>query len=167
MAGWKYRPRAEREAEAEQKLEQERQAEIREEKPEGFASRNVKVITFLVCLAVLLILIGPVNIFWLQRRTGLEPGEVRGAEMTEDDVIRLSERGAQLRLSDLEAFSRSVSTSENFTIYTITFDSYLLMAVSTAGEEQVRVCTLTHIGSEADVDVLTGDVRAFFAAHPD
>lgn len=166
MADWKYRPRAEREAEAARQLTQRQKEEIREETPEGFASRNVKVITFVICLAVLLILIGPVNIFWLRKQKN-PAGEVAGAEMTVADVLRISERGENLRLADLEGFAHTVSNSENFTICTISFGPYLLMAVSPSGEQRVQVCTLTHVDSGEEVDVMTGDVDAFLAAHGD
>ena len=163
MADWKYRPRAEREAEAEKRLNEQNQAALREETPEGFASRNVKVITFVVCLAIFLILFGPVNIFWLQKQK--QAGEVNGAVMTEADAIRLSSLGKNLRLEDLRQFEGTLNESDSVTIYTVLFDDYVLMAMAPAGDEQIDVCTLTHIDTEEQVDLMTGDVRAFFEAH--
>lgn len=160
MLNWKYRPREQSGADS---VQTENETAIPDVKPEGFASRNVKVITFAVCIAVFLLLFGPVNIFYLSRMSHVE--KVGSAKMTESDIRRLSALGEKLTMSDLKRFEGSFSENDRSAIYTVQFDHYLLYAVEDTETGRIVVCLLTDASTEESVNVLSGDVSAFLDGH--
>lgn len=159
MWDWKYRPK-DISLSSEERRQQD---ELKEVKPEGFASRNVKTITFLICLAVFLLLFGPVSVFHLVRMAETE--ELEGKEMTEAELIRLADLGPALSMSILMEYEGEASESENRRFYYINFDNYLLLAVEDIETKQLDFCTLKDRNSEDQIEILTGDVAAFLESH--
>ena len=160
MLDWKYRPKEQRDAGVEKT---EPETAMPDVKPEGFASRNVKVITFAVCIAVFLLLFGPVNVFLLKKMPHID--QVGDVKMTESDMRSLSALGSGLTMSELKRFEGSFSKSDLNAIYTIQFDHYLLYAVEDAETEKLAVCLLTDVSTGDSVNVLNGDVAAFLDGH--
>lgn len=157
MLDWKYKPKEKTTPEEPSK------DAIAEEKPESFASRHVKVITFIVCMAVFFVLCGPVNVFWLWQRK--HDGYVDGIPMTQADLIRLSEQENLRTIADLQKYEGQRSDGENRIFYTIEFDHYILLCIGDKNTMQVLTCSLEDTETEDQVDVLTGNVRAFFDTH--
>lgn len=160
MLDWKYRPKEQRDADPKNPVPE---TAIPDVKPEGFASRNVKVITFAVCIAVFLLLFGPVNVFLLKKMSHVDQtGDVK---MTESDMRSLSSLGTGLTMSELKRFEGSFSESDLNAIYTIQFDHYLLYAVEDVKTGKLAVCLLTDVSTGDSVNVLNGDVAAFLDGH--
>ncbi len=159
MWDWKYRPKDES-VSSEERRKQEEEKEV---KPEGFVSRNVKTITFLICLAVFLLLFGPVSIFHLMRMADTE--KIEGRTMTEAELIQLSELGPALSMSVLMEYDGEASESEDRRFYYIYFDNYILLAVENIETKSLDFCTLEDKKSRDQIDIRTDDVAAFLKAH--
>ena len=156
MAGlnWKYTPK-----DKTVDLSQD----IPEETPESFASRNVKVITFLVCVAVLLLVFGPIGILhWHEMGKTDKLGD---KPMTEAALVSLSRKGASLSMKDLTAYQGEMTENDARRVYTIEFDGYLLLSIESKDTGKLDFCTLTHIATQDSVEVMTGNVMNFFDTH--
>jgi hypothetical protein len=158
---WKYRPN---EAEQPTEKKQKAPAEV-EEKPEGFASKNVKTITFLICLGVLLAVIGPISVFHIYHwiNDGIE--EQAGKPMTEQDVTYLSSLGKGLTMEMLRTYAGESSVSDYREFYYIYFENYILLAVQDTETRVLDFCTLTDKTTGDSIEIRTDDVAAFFASH--
>ena len=70
---------------------------------ENFFTNHVKLITFLVCIAIFLALFGPFSVFrikeWVQAKQNEE------VLLTEADVARLVDKGGALRWSDFDGYT--------------------------------------------------------------
>lgn len=77
-------------------------------KTENFWTRNVRLITFLICMAVLLAVAGP----WSIHRIAQWVAEVRAEQnevlIPEQEVALLVERGAKLSWQDFEGYTAKV-----------------------------------------------------------
>lgn len=126
-------------------------------KTENFATRHVKLITFLICLTVFLALAGPWSVFrivdWYRERNA--------KTMTVTDVVKLSEKEG-LALSDITSFRGDASNGASGNGYTIQFDHYILQALQEKDGTELYFCQITDIRSGETVDLLNGDVKAFF-----
>lgn len=141
---------------------------------ETFFTRHVRLITFLVCIAVFLVFFGPVSVFTVKGILDRRADTRR--EMTVEDVIALADKPRRT-LGDLTVFEGQKSektvpvrdgsggTSERNagTYYYVTVESrYLLSGVTKPDSDELVYLTLSDYRSGESVDLLTGDVRAFF-----
>ena len=159
MPDWKYRPKQQTD-----ELTPEKNFPYGV-KPEGFASKNVKVITFVVCISVFLLLFGPLTIFQIidhakSKQMGTKP-------MTVADVVLLSERGSALTMEELQQFEGSKSESGESVYYYVNVDRYLLLGVQNKKTKKLTFCTLTHEKSGDSVELLSGSekVKTFLQEH--
>ncbi len=151
---WKYTPK-DKTAPSEQ--------EIPEETPESFASRHVKVITFLVCMAVLFLVFGPIGfLHWHEMGKVDKMGD---KPMTEAALAALSRKGTALTLSDLTNYKGEMTENDERRVYTIKFDDYHLLCIETKATGKLDFCTLTHLPCGASLEVMTSDVTIFFTEH--
>ena len=155
MSEPKFRSRAEQ-----RKWEEEH----REEKPEGFASKNAKTITFIVTIVVLLALIGPVSVFTVYRQIKNEQ-EPEGLELTEAEIIGLSGLGEGITMEHLRLYRGTESESEYRRSYIIQNESYILYAIEDKSTGLVTVCLLTDVESGDSIDIRLEDAEAFLASH--
>ena len=151
---WKYTPKDKTELSSQ---------EIPEEAPESFASRHVKVITFVVCVAVLLLVFGPIGILhWHEMGKVDKLGE---KTMTEAALVLLSRKGTALTLDDLTVYHGELTENNDRRVYTVKFGDYLLLSIQSKTTGKLDFCTLTHMPSEESIEVMTADVAAFFENH--
>ena len=155
MAEFKYRSKA----------EQKRwELEHREEKPEGFASKNAKTITFIVTMVVLLALIGPISVFTIYRQM-TDAEETAGAELTVGDIRGLAALGEGITMEHLRVYQGTESESEYRRSYIIQNESFILYAVADKSTGVVRVCLLTDQKTGDSIDLRYEDVETFLASH--
>ena len=132
-------------------------------KTENFATRNVRLITFLVCIGVFLAMFIPVGVMGIQNfLDSLEPDTGLPA-MTLDDVIRLSDQDGMVTFSQITCFDgeRSEWPSRGEIHYTVEIGDYILVAVADQWYEKLQFLEFSKKDSDAHVDVLTEDVREF------
>lgn len=142
------------------KAPKERQTEDTAGKTENFATRNVKLITFLVCIAIFLALFGPLSVFRI-REMILEKRALEG-QIPLETVVALSELDRDIYLSDLEKYTgERKENSYSAQYYMDIGEEYLLLANAEKPSGKVVYLTLLHFKSGEEIDVLTGDVRAF------
>ena len=119
---------------------------------ETFWTRNVRLLTFLICTAVFLAFLGPWSVF--QIKSCMEEQE-RGSELTVDAVIELADRRLALKLSDFEEYRKTVSEGEDTVLYTIEIGAEYLVMVGATDEKSTLTCfTVSVIRSDETVDVL-------------
>ena len=163
MLDWKYRPKTDGERAAEA-AEQAKKEKEKEEKPEGFASKNAKIITFTVMLVLFLAFFGPISVFTIYRQvTDIE--ENQGAELTVAEVTELAKLGDSLTMAHLRQYRGTESESELRRTYIIQFSGYILNSVQDKETGALSVCLLTHADSGDSIDIRYEDVDAFLATH--
>lgn len=162
MLDWKYRPKTDEELEAERKKRAQKEQE-REEKPEGFASKNAKTITFVVMLTLFLAFFGPISVFTIYKQIS-RAEENQGAEMTEADLIALGKLGTALTMDDLHRYEGTESENEYRRTYVIRMEKYLINAMEDKSTGALSVL-LTNVETEEQIDMVYEDVEAFLASH--
>ena len=155
MAEFKYRSKAEQKS---------WELEHREEKPEGFASKNAKTITFIVTMVVLLALIGPISVFTIYRQM-TDAEETAGAELTVGDIRGLAALGEGITMEHLRVYQGTESESEYRRSYIIQNESFILYAVADKSTGVVSVCLLTDQKTGDSIDLRYEDVETFLASH--
>lgn len=138
---------------------------------ETFFTANVRLITFLICMAVFLALAGPWSVFRI-RDAVLEYREGKRTSMTVQQVIALSEAAGTPVLSDVDKYRGERSDWDDEIHYTVKIeDEYLLYAVADAATQKITYMTLTHLNcgaNESDArtaDVFGDDIAAFVRQH--
>lgn len=140
--------------------------DVREMRTETFASRNVKLITFLVCMALFFAFFGPVSFFRVRdcmdsRRTEKMP------ELTCDDVIGLTEDRSRLSMQVLRRFRGEYNPGDKGNTFTAYFDHYILLAFEDPATGLLTYCAVMDRNSEEKLDLTdkNADAAAFFAAN--
>ncbi len=130
-------------------------------KTETFATRNVRLITFLVCISVFLAVFIPVGFWGFQTVQGWMEKDER-PQMTLADVVSLSERNGELYLSDLTGFVGEQETYDMGIHYSIEIEPrYYLRAVADVATQKLYYFEMVDLETQEKVDILTEDVRAF------
>ena len=75
-------------------------------KTENFFTRNVRLITFLICIAVFLGIFGPLSVFHIYQYYTEMQEDASYVEMTVDDLRALAKRAETLTEKDFERFLR-------------------------------------------------------------
>ena len=130
-------------------------------KTENFFSRNTKTITFIITISVFLIIFIPIATL---EATNYFSDDYDGRpQMTVNDVIQLSDQRSTLAEKHFKQYAGVTTESEYEVHYKIMIDPYyFLYAVIEKQTGKVQYCTLSNLDTGHEVDVLTGDVRAFF-----
>ncbi len=151
-------------------------------KTENFFTRHVKLITFLICIAVFLTFFGPLTIFTVIRY--IEERMDTRIPMTEEDLIALSELDRDLYFSDIEGYKgikdiktnkyevevdgKTETREEEVEIYyymDIGAD-YTALAIAEIDTEKIIYFQLSNKRTQWKADVLKDDIRAFFDGNP-
>ena len=129
-------------------------------KTENFFSRNTKTITFIITLSVFLIIFIPIATYEVKNHF-FDDYDTR-PKMTVNDVVQLSEQRNGLTEKHFKKYA-SIATENDYEVhYKIMIDPYYyLYAVVEKQTGKVHYCQLSNLDSGNQVDVLTGDVRAF------
>ena len=165
MLNWKYRPKTNEELAAEYKEKAQAETTV-EEKPEGFASKNVKSITFIIMVALFLVFLGPVSVFTIRSQIN-EYRESKKAEITQEDLIELSNYGLDLTMDDIRKFKGNENKDESGTVtYFITNDSFIFYAEQMEGSDVLTYTNLQHRNKDnaKSIDIRYDDVEKFFAS---
>lgn len=143
-------------------------------KTETFFTRNVRLITFLICIAVFFAVFGPFSIFRI--RDYIREHSDSRPELTADALIALAERPDGLFLSELESYR---GTKQNHTVsvpdnpsQSIVVDvywqadlaggRYRCMAVAEPNGGRVTYLTVVDLRTGDRANVKEDSLRAFF-----
>ena len=148
-------------------------------KTENFLSRNVKLITFLICLGVFLAFFGPLTIFkiiaYIEERKDTRP------VMSEEELITLSELDRDLYYSDIKGFKgtediRSITVSVmgggtatrevEIYYYFDVGENYTALAIAEIDTEKIIYFQISNVKNQWRADVLKDDIRSFLAGNP-
>lgn len=151
-------------------------------KTENFFTNHVKLITFLVCLGVFLVFLGPISVFTVMDY--LEKKNDPRIPMTEVDLIALSELDRDLYFSDIEGFrgtkdiktvkynvdgSEDGATAEKeveIYYYLSVGEDYSALAIADIETEKIIYFRVSNRRNQMHADVLTDDIRAFLQGIP-
>ncbi len=158
--------RAEREKRREEKqLEQERRAEEQLVQSAGqtetFWTRNVRAITFLICIAVFLAFFGPVSVFTVSRLIRSRTDGRNKPIMTVSECVRLAEDPTAVTFEILSGYRGRKSETDSVENYYIEFGDYLMLATRNKTTKEVLVI-LENFDTRERIDFLKDDVQSFF-----
>lgn len=131
-------------------------------KTETFWSRNVRLITFLVCLTVFLAVAGPISVFRILDY--IEEHQNSDSPMTFSDVVKLSYYGDDLTLNRLTVFDGETAIFSNEIHFSANVDGgkYLLYGVADGSTGRMNYLTLTRLSDEKSANVLKDDLTIVF-----
>ena len=148
-------------------------------KTENFFTRNVKLITFLVCIGVFLAFFGPVTVFTIINY--IEEKQDTRPIMSEEELLALSELDRDLYFSDIEGFKglkdiKTIPVSvdgggteiKEVEIYYY-FDvgtEYSALAIAEIDTEKIIYFRLSNKKNQWKADVLKDDIGSFLAGNP-
>ena len=128
---------------------------------ENFFSRNVRLITFLITIGVLLVILGPIAV--LEAKDYFVPDYDSRPQMTKGDVIRLSQLDGYIPHSAITKFACVEDDHDYEVYYYIDIEpSYKLLAIAEKKSGVLIYCQLSNLDTGESVDVLSEDVEAFF-----
>ena len=136
-------------------------------KTETFFSRNVKLITFLICLGVFLAIFGPISVFHI---IDYVEEQNRGDVMPIADILALAEEHDTLRLSRFEGYEKEISKGKTTTYYFVSAaNGYKVMAGAADEDSVVSYFTVTRSDTNESLDVLSSNfdmerLKAFLGA---
>ena len=166
----------------EQKKKKKKQTQDTVGKTENFFTNHVKLITFLVCLGIFLVFLGPISVFTVMDY--LEKKNDPRIPMTEEDLITLSEMNRDLYFSDIEGFrgtkdiktikynvdgSEDGDTAEKeveIYYYLNIGEDYSALAIADIATEKIIYFRVSNRRNQMHADVLTDDIRAFMQGIP-
>ena len=122
---------------------------------ENFVTRNVKLITFLICVAVIL---SPFVITYIKDVMDAHR-EAERLEMTVDELVLIAEKGKNLRQSDLSKFEdyrEKIETQWDFATYRIPVLHEQDIVLSIGFEAGVAFyMNLTNMDTHEELDLLS------------
>lgn len=138
-------------------------------KTETFFSRNVKLITFLICLGVFLAVFGPISVFHI-----IEYVEEKnsGDIMPIETILALAEEHDTLKLSRFEDYEKEISKGKTTTYYFVSAaNGYKVMAGAADEDSVVSYFSVTRSGTDETIDVLAANfdmesLKAFLGVAP-
>lgn len=151
-------------------------------KTETFFTRNVKLITFLICLGVFLALFGPISVFTVKKY--LAEKEDTRPIMSEAELVALSELGRDLYFSDIKGYkgTKDINTQEykvnvadgteireretEIWYYINIGENYSGLAIADIQTEKIIYFQVSNRKTQWKADVLTDDIRSFVAGNP-
>ncbi len=138
-------------------------------KTETFWTRNVKLITFIVTVSLLLALFIPIAI--LEAKDYFSQKNDDRPKMTESDLCELLDRRDTLRLKDFTAYvGREMEGAQgDYRYYYIQLsDHCLVTVVASRATGEVERCLLRDDSMEESIDMMSElvDARAYFAGQP-
>lgn len=149
---YKYQKKTDDQAAPERKRKKKSEVDTKGE-TETFFTRNVKLITFLICLGVFLAIFGPISVFRIMDY--IEEKSSKGSPMTTEDVLSLAQRHDALYLSDFEGYEKGVETE---TFYLIDVAPHFIVSVSAASEDaRIDHFTVTNTETDKKVDIMAED----------
>lgn len=124
---------------------------------ETFLSRNVRLITFLVCIALFLAVFGPLSVFHISKY--IEQQSDTRVEMTKEDLLAVSQRLPNLSPQDLSGFVGECGYNQvadmKYEIYQIYVEGrYLLMASFNQQTAHLFYLNLTDMKTGEKLDLL-------------
>lgn len=120
---------------------------------ETFFTRNVRLITFLICLAVFLAVFGPISVFRIVQY--IEENQAEGEPLSVEEVIAFSMDHDRIRLSAFEDYEKEISEGDGAVLYFLTVDTDYLVMVGAVDENGYLTCfTVTDSRTDETVDVM-------------
>lgn len=153
MSIFDFKYQKKKEAEANEVLEPQVDEIDTAGQTETFWTRNVKLITFLICVAVFLTVFGPMSVFRIAKY--IEENRDEGEEMSVETVLELSNRHQALRLSDFKKYEKTISDGEDAILYFLTVEEDYLVMVGAESKKGYLTCfTVTDTRTDKTVDVM-------------
>ena len=148
-----------------------RKAELEEEelpttvgKTENIFTRHVKLITFLVCMAVFLAGFIPVAVIGINDFIEWTKPDSDLPTMTQEDVIKLSEQQGEIFFSQITCYAGESGEFTHQTSYTVPVEGgyYLVAYADKWNHNKLDYLVIHKEGSDIKADVLRDDIRNFF-----
>ena len=128
-------------------------------KTENFFTRNVKAITFFVCLALFLTFLGPMSIFRIMEIVDERTPD--GEIMQLQDILTLAEQHDTLTMERFTVYDGDKQTlAELGSYYRIRVDGRFLVTVGTERDDgRITYFCVTRMQTEEEIDVMSATFR--------
>ena len=132
-------------------------------RPEGFAGRNVKVITFAVCMVLFFAFFGPISFFRIRDCAEKESAK-KLPELTADMVIDFCNDKTLLTMNRLRRYRGVYKPADKGNTYTAEFSHYILLAFEDPATGKMTFCEVTDLQTGDQLDLLDekSDPTEFF-----
>ncbi|MBQ7338844.1 MAG: hypothetical protein IJW40_10400 [Clostridia bacterium] len=133
-------------------------------KTETFVTRNVKLITFLVCLGLFLVFFGPWSVMrikdWVEQRELEET--IENTALSYDDLSALVEKGAHLEWSDFEGhyYEGLWETGMCIREYTVKDNEFYIIVSAATSSAPLDSVLLVRELDDAEIELMEGNVEA-------
>lgn len=132
-------------------------------RPEGFAGRNIRVITFAICIALFLLFCGPFSFFRIRDCADQRHAE-KMPELSVSDMIAFAQDPTLITMKRLCEYRGTYNAGDKGNTFTAQFAGYLLLAFEDPATGMMTYCQVTELQSGAQIDLMdqTVDAAAFF-----
>lgn len=132
-------------------------------RPEGFAGRNVKVITFAVCMVVFFAFFGPLSFFRIRDCADRQESK-KLPELTVDIITDFCHDRSLLTMSRLRKYRGTYKPADKGNTYTAEFSHYILLAFENPTTGKMTFCHVTDLQTGEQLDLLEDkpDPTTFF-----
>lgn len=132
-------------------------------RPEGFAGRNVKVITFIVCMVIFFAFFGPLSFFRMRDCARKQEAE-KLPELRVENVIDFCNDKSLLTMNRLRKYRGVYKPADKGNTYTAEFSHYILLAFEDPASGKMTYCEVTDLQTEKHLDLLEekADPTEFF-----
>jgi len=138
--------------------------ETKPKKTESFFANHVKLMTFLIVIAVFLLIAGP--LFYLSATKWFSPKDTR-PEMTQRDVVllaNLQKESGEIFLDKITRFACEEKTEANYIKVTVRIKpNYTMTVLASKDTRLITECTLVHNKRNEKRDVFQDDIKEYFA----
>ena len=126
-------------------------------KTEKFATRNVRLITFLVCIGIFLAVFGPISVF--QIKEYLENRSDSSPEMTLEELEALTDGGKELLFSEFTKYKGDLQDWDFEVCYIIRIAPHYRVIVGARDKtSKVEYITVRNLETGEEADLLKQDV---------
>ena len=142
---------------------EKRPADSGEVRPEGFAGRNVKVITFLVCMVIFFAFFGPVSFFRIRDCAEKKQSEAL-PELTVENLIDFANDPTLLTMTLLRTYRGTWNEGDRGNTFSTQFGHYIFLAYEDRSSGRITFCEVTDVQTDERLDLLDkqSDPKAFF-----
>ena len=139
-------------------------------KTENFVTANVKLITFLVCLAVFLVFLGPISIWQISEWVNTARQEtLEESYIPVDALLKIADKGTDAHWRDFRAFGKSetVAEADGFVTWRLEVrdEPFAVVIGGPTKSQNPQYIKVYCLRTGDNADLYKDDIAAFIEAH--
>lgn len=132
-------------------------------RPEGFAGRNVKIITFFVCMVIFFAFFGPLSFFRIRDCAEKKQSEAL-PELSVENMIDFAHDPTLLTMTRLRTYRGTWNEGDRGNTFSTQFGHYIFLAYEDRASGRITFCEVTDVQTDKRLDLLDkqSDPNGFF-----